>query len=228
MKQQVSPEVQISRIGHENIPIAVIDNFSGKVKELVNYGERCRYFNGGAFYPGIRSPIDPRIFSHRQSLIMEILTKVFGFRGVIKEPLAALSMVTKDESDLVPVQRLPHYDHYEGKVVAGMLYLLGEKAGGTAFYRHCRTGFEKISRERETTYKQALEKDTQEFGEPPEGYYYGSTKRFELIGEAISVPDRLVLYPGRLLHSGVIRDPKILSPDPSKGRLTVNMFFLSG
>lgn len=227
MEQQPSPAVQVSAIGHENIPIVVIDNFSGKVNELINQGQRCAYFNGGALYPGLRSPIDPRIFLHRQNIVMELLKRVFGWEGIVKEPLAAFSIVTTPESNLVPVQRLPHFDHYEGEVVAGMLYLLGEKAGGTAFYRHRRTGFEEISKEREAIFKRALEEDDQEYGEPPEGYYYGSTKRFDLIGETISAPDRLVLYPGRLLHSGVIREPKNLSPDPSRGRLTVNMFFLS-
>ncbi|MFZ9395042.1 MAG: DUF6445 family protein [Erythrobacter sp.] len=31
-------------------------------------------------------------------------------------------------------------------------------------------------------------------------------------------------YRGRQLHSGVIPEPAVLSPDPRKGRLTINMF----
>ena len=45
-----------------------------------------------------------------------------------------------------------------------------------------------------------------------------------MIGEVEARPDRLVLYRGRLLHSGVIPAPQALSDDPKTGRLTINMF----
>lgn len=45
-----------------------------------------------------------------------------------------------------------------------------------------------------------------------------------MIGEIAAVPDRLILYRGRLLHSGVIPQRDKLSSDPAAVRLTINLF----
>ena len=45
-----------------------------------------------------------------------------------------------------------------------------------------------------------------------------------MTGAVEARPDRLVLYRGRLLHSGVIPEGASLSSDPAEGRLTINMF----
>ena len=47
-----------------------------------------------------------------------------------------------------------------------------------------------------------------------------------MIDEVEARPDRLVLYRGRQLDSGVIPDIAALSPDPRRGRLTINMFLI--
>jgi hypothetical protein len=47
-----------------------------------------------------------------------------------------------------------------------------------------------------------------------------------MIDEVEAAPDRLVLYRGMQLHSGVIPDPAALSSDPRKGRVTINMFLI--
>ena len=46
----------------------------------------------------------------------------------------------------------------------------------------------------------------------------------EQIGAVEARPDRMALYRGRQLHSGIIPDPAALSDDPARGRLTINMF----
>jgi hypothetical protein len=59
------------------------------------------------------------------------------------------------------------------------------------------------------------------------GYINGSNQFFEQIGAIEAVPDRLIIYQGSLLHSGIIPAGMNLSPDPRVGRLTAN-FFLRG
>jgi hypothetical protein len=39
-----------------------------------------------------------------------------------------------------------------------------------------------------------------------------------------AVPDRLIIYHGSLLHSGIIPPGMKLSADPREGRLTANLF----
>src|SRR5690606_13917440 len=108
-----------------------------------------------------------------------------------------------------------------------LLHFTGEAAtGGTAFYRHCRTGFETIRPERVAPYAAALAEDEREHGPYPPRYFHGSDARYELIGEVEARPDRAIIYRGRLLHSGHVP----VDPDPAtareSGRLTINTFLV--
>ena len=204
----------------------VIDGFSGVVGTLLEAAYAAQYQHAGASYPGIRSWADPSYLDRRRGLMMQIMQQVFGFSKGVRLDASTFSLVTTDQGELSPLQRIPHYDHAGGEVIAVMHYLLGPETGGTAFYRHRRTGFETITPAREAVYNAALAQDEREFGMPPARFCYGNTDWFEMIDEVEPVPDRLVLYRGRQLHSGVIPDPAALSPDPRKGRLTINMFLI--
>ena len=56
------------------------------------------------------------------------------------------------------------------------------------------------------------------------GYIDGSNAYYEQISTVEGLPDRLVIYPGRLLHSAVMPPNAPLSDDPYTGRLTTNIF----
>jgi hypothetical protein len=59
------------------------------------------------------------------------------------------------------------------------------------------------------------------------GYISGSDRFFEEIASIEAVPDRLIIYQGSLLHSGIIPAHMEFSDDPRRGRLTAN-FFIRG
>jgi hypothetical protein len=222
MSTQAAP-VTVHKFGREREPVVVIDEFSGIVDQLLAAGRAAGYQPGGAAYPGIRSWAEPAYLDRRRDLMFAILHRVFGFSRVGCE-VSTFSLVTLAEAELGTHQRIPHYDDPSGEIVAVMHYLLGPESGGTAFYRHRRTGFETITAVRKPAYDAAIGEDERAFGEPPARYHYGDSDRYELIGEVEAVPDRLVLYRGSLLHSGVIPRPDALSSDPAMGRLTINMF----
>lgn len=219
--------VTIHQFGREREPVVVIDDFSGVAHELLAAGRMAEYQPGGAAYPGIRAWAEPAYLDRRRDLMFAIMQRVFGFARVQCE-VSTFSLVTLAEAELSPFQRRPHYDAASGDLVAVMHYLLGPESGGTAFYRHRRTGFEAITAARETAYHAAVAEDDIEYGPPPARYHHGDSDRYEMIGEVAARPDRLVLYRGRQLHSGVIPDPAALSPDPVRGRLTINMFLRGG
>lgn len=221
---QKQARVSVTRLGKEGEPLVVIDDFSGIPEQLLERGRAATYQEPGAMYPGLRSWCEPDYLDRNRALMFQVLQQVFGFRKGISLDVSTYSLVTLAPADLAPIQRIPHYDHADGEVVAIMHYLLGPESGGTAFYRHRRTGFETITQEREAQYNAALEADERDYGVPPAQYHYGDTDRYELIGEVEARPDRLVLYRGRQLHSGIIPDPQELSEDPREGRLTINMF----
>lgn len=216
--------VTVHRFGREAEPVVVIDNFSGKIGELLEAGRNAEYREGGASYPGLRSWAEPAYLDGRRELMFRIMQEVFGFRRGISCEVSTFSLVSLMPDQLSPLQCIPHYDHSSGELIAIMHYLLGPETGGTAFYRHRRTGFETITEAREELYNAGLAADQRDYGMPARCYYYGDSERYELIGEVGAQPDRLVLYRGRLLHSGVIPDHTALSTDPRVGRLTINMF----
>jgi len=217
-------KVSVQQIGNEREPLVIIDNFTGQPERLRAMGQAARYDSAGADYPGLRAPADPSYLDIRRDLMMQIVGRVFGIQRGISCEICAFSIVTSPEADLKPSQRIPHHDHSDAGRIAIMHYLDGPESGGTAFYRHKRTGYEKITPEREAAYFGALEEDLRDYGEPPAAYPSADNDRFEQIGAVEARVDRLALYRGRQLHSGIIPQPGALSADPAKGRLTVNMF----
>ena len=224
MSTLADAQVSIRRLGREGEPLVVIDRFSGQVERLLAAGHAADYRPGGASYPGIRAWAEPAYLDVRRDLMFAVMRQVFGFTRGLRCEVSTFSLVTVPEADLEPLQRIPHHDDTSHEIVAVMHYLQGPQSGGTAFYRHRRTGFETITDQRRLAYNAAVVEDVQEFGPPPASYYHGDSERYEMIEEVEAVPDRLILYRGRLLHSGVIPDPSALSTDPANGRLTINMF----
>jgi Family of unknown function (DUF6445) len=217
-------KVTVERIGREGEPLVIIDNFTGQPERLRAMGVAAQYQPAGVDYPGKRAPVDPAYLDLRRELMMQVMARVFGLAQAIHCEAAAFSLVTLPPEQLSLRQRIPHHDHADAGRIAIMHYLGGPETGGTAFYRHRRTGFEAITVARETAYHLARAEDEREFGPPPMGYPTGDSDAFEQIGAVEARPDRMALYRGRQLHSGIIPDPANLSDDPAQGRLTINMF----
>ena len=57
------------------------------------------------------------------------------------------------------------------------------------------------------------------------GYMCDSNDWFQKVLEVEPRWNRMVAYPGTVMHSGDIRAPQLLSGDPRRGRLTINGFF---
>lgn len=220
--------VTVERLGLEGEPLVIIDNFTGQPERLRAMGKAARYHPAGMDYPGIRALADPSYLDLRRQLMMQVMTRVFGLTRGVECEIAAFSLVTLAPEQLSLRQRIPHHDHSDGGRVAVMHYLGGPETGGTAFYRHRRTGFEAITPAREAAYAAGLAEDEREYGTPPASYPMGDSAAFEQIGMVEARVDRLALYRGRQLHSGVIPDPAALSEDPGAGRLTINMFLYGG
>lgn len=216
--------ITIERLGREGEPLVIIDNFTGQPERLRQMGMAAQYHPAGVDYPGIRALADPSYLDLRRDLMMQVMARVFGLTRGVHCEIAAFSLVTLPPERLSPRQRIPHHDHSDAGRVAIMHYLDGPESGGTAFYRHRRTGFEAITPAREAAFAAALAEDEREYGAPPPGYPMGNSAAYEQIGAVEARPDRLALYRGRQLHSGIIPDPTALSEDPAAGRLTVNMF----
>ncbi len=95
----------------------------------------------------------------------------------------------------------------------------------TGFFRHRPTGFEKILEHCYSSFVFAAKTFVKNNGEPPMKYINGSDAHYELMDSVAYKPNRLVAYPGTLLHSGMVQADVDIGADPVTGRLTANLFF---
>ena len=223
--------VRIIPLGNEGNPLIVIDNFMETPDVLTNYAESLAPFAPEAetYYPGLRhlfGPEDEIIGRHVMGAlgaVTPLMIEAFGVRTV-RPVEASFSMVTCRPENLTLHQRLPHYDRTDDDFFAILHYLSPNPKGGTSFYRHKGTGFERVSKERAPTFAEARSVELEAMGPPPLTYYDGSDEVFEPIARLSPDFNRLLIYRGSVLHSGDVPADFDFSDTPSTGRLTFNLF----
>lgn len=180
----------------------------------------------GNAYPGLR-----RVFTnedrHAMDMVDQLVAIAAPFIGgafdVDRLDLleASFSMVTTPPQDLSPKQRAPHFDEVNPNLFALILYLSDTPNTGTAFYRHRATGIEEVTA---TNLDHFVSIVRHEQEKAPAHFVNESNQNYEQIGFVEARPDRMTIYRGALLHSGIIPDDMCFSEDPTKGRLTLNLF----
>ncbi len=222
----------IHEIGHEKNRVLVVDDFMDQPEALIVQAMAMAPFQAEAntYYPGLRRMIGPEdretTLHVREALqaLAPLMDKVFGVRRFTATE-ASFCVVTCPPEALSIGQRLPHYDHIDPNHFAILHYLSrdAETKGGTSFYRHRATGFERISPERIADYDFARGRESAD-GEPPKSYFSKSDSHFERVAKFEGKFNRLLIYRGSLLHSGDIPPGFGFSADPVEGRLTCNIF----
>jgi len=221
---------KVHSIGDEGCKILIVDNLVPDARPLVDLAARMAPFPRpeGILYPGLRRYVDARdreaaaYVAYVCRILAPLLDEAFGI-GRFGVDNAAFSLATRRPNETVPFMRVPHYDGTDQKAFAILHYLSRIPQGGTAFYRHRRTGFECISPGRAAAYQTGALLDFAEYG-VPEGYIGASTEAFERIFEVEGVFNRCLVYSGAMLHSGQFASTASFSPDPRRGRLTGNIF----
>lgn len=204
----------------------VIDDVTGDVAAVVALAAALAPFpaSAGNHYPGVRRIItagDGAAHAYVRRLLATVEPLIVGGFHIGRPELleASFSMVTAAPDALTPPQRAPHFDSASPNYLALLHYLSDTPGTGTAFFRQCETGIETVDADNVSRFVAAARA-----GLLSEGYIQGSTAHFEQIDAVEGVPDRLVIYHGALLHSGIIPPGMPLSADPRSGRLTANIF----
>ncbi len=226
---RMPPDIRSLRIGDHQV--VVIDNFLEHPEALVEFAAEGRFepYPGMAErkgYPGIRARA-PGDYSHNITELLDPLIKVnFGVPEVlaVKKSACYFSLTTTPPGALGPLQRTPHFDASTPHHMAALLYLCNDEHGGTGFYRHNATGMQRITAENRERY---LDVYYEEINArlPAQRYFDRSDERFTLLGAIAARFNRMVVYPGSLLHSACVNPALSLCGDPRKGRLTVNTFY---
>ncbi|MBI0475500.1 hypothetical protein D9601_09075 [Sphingomonas sp. MA1305] len=213
------------RIGRSQSPVVIVDGATGDVDRIVDLAAALAPFPNVArsYYPGVRRVLtaaDGPAHDYATGLLQALAPfiggafEVDGFDWIE----GSFSMVTAAPDTLSPAQRIPHFDSVDPGYLAVLHYLADTP--GTAFYRQQATGIERVDAGNRDAFIAAARRD----GAQLSGYTNASNAAFERIGLVEGKRDRVVLYQGCLLHSGIIPHDMLRSIDPRAGRLTTNLF----
>lgn len=221
------PDIRIRKlaIGAERAPLLVIDEFAGNADELVREAAASVFDEHSRFYPGMRARAP---LAYQQLMVTglrdALLDCLDAHSGTLTFSMCHYSLVTTPADQLAAPQRIPHIDSLSRNGLATIHYLFRTSLGGTAFYRHRKTGFEVIDESRNELYFRSLQEENLQPEALGAGYINGSTALFEQIGRQDGVFNRMLVYRRNSLHSGCIDAGFVPDPNPLTGRLSINSF----
>lgn len=220
---------ELLRIGNGQSPVVVIDRFTGALSPILDAAAQLApYPRHTNYYPGLRRPITPadgaanRYVEALCNQAAQFIAGAFDVDGFTLLE-ASFSMVTTAPTALSARQRAPHFDSTDPLHLAVIHYLRMPPRTGTAFYRQRSTRIERVTEANLQSFVRAAEAAAADL-DADSGYVRGSDRHYEQIAAIDGVEDRLVIYQGSLLHSGMIPCDMSFSPDPRSGRLTANLF----
>lgn len=214
------------RIGVEKTPVILIDNFLTNLEPVSQLAINARFQQEkSTYYPGTRAKLADSYIDFVLNQISPVIGQVYQLESVkaVAADKGYFSLVNQTAKKLKKAQCIPHFDSLNKRQFAIMHYINSGDFGGTGFYRHNPTGFENIEQSNLLAYQVARCEFEHRYGQPAQDYIRESTAEFKLLGKIAYKQNRLVIYPGTLLHSGLI-EAVDLSDKPKTGRLTANIF----
>ena len=216
--------ITVRHIGHEKSPLLIIDNVLTTPEDFVEVARRVPFRPPASMYPGLNSPLPSPYFRVLLGALQPLLHRVFPTlpqRDLTAHGFFALAL--RSGEDLHVMQRVPHQDTFKPERLGMVHFFCHGQQGGTGFFRHRATGFETVDRQRTATFAPIIEDEARALvddGRSVEDFY-------EMFDSADAVFNRLIVYQAHLLHAGLL-DHSTLTPDPSTGRLTANIFLGEG
>ncbi|MFL6604921.1 MAG: DUF6445 family protein [Steroidobacteraceae bacterium] len=225
-----SAAVSSARVGNDPVTVIVADNVLLHPHWLAEFALAHEFGpDAGNLYPGVRARLPPEFSPPFRSWLTRTLhaTGVLEASGHIQDDASFFSIVDKNRADLLPLQRIPHYDCTDPGAFAAVIYLFERAHSGTSFYRHRATGYEAITPDNVANYRTALNHEMKTRGPPARQYMNGSNAMFERLHSVDSVFNRIVIYRGNVLHAADIDGRLLEGAETSRWRLTVSSFIRS-
>jgi len=218
-------DAQNGRAGASDHAFLSIPDFLSVPDSALEFASLQKFAKITPQYPGVRAALPQTVCDAWLKTLSPALDMAFTAPPKGWRIEAWFSIVTTPPDQLVPMQRFPHVDGTDPDQIAMMLYLHRTGHGGTGFYRHRSSGIEALSDATFPAYRAALENDVRTSGLPPATYTTDGAPYFECFHASNGRFNEAIFYRGNLLHSGIIESGQELSPDPHRGRLTINAFF---
>lgn len=228
----LSPDavVQLQHIGNDRVPVLVVDNAASDLSLLREFAIHQAQFQDDvhSYYPGVRANLPKEYAIAVLSALYGYLQQAYNLPEQLRLQPKDLyySLITRQPTELSMLQRLPHFDATSPYYFALVHYLAEGEHGGTGFFTHLPTGYQRILPSREAAYLHSAQSYIQQFGQPAAHYPTGADGHYTLYHQIAYKPNRLLLYPGNLLHSALVEPANDISGDPAMGRLTSNIFML--
>jgi hypothetical protein len=217
--------LQALRIGREQAPLVVIDDFAATPDALVDHAASKVFADAASYYPGVRAKVPLTYQQFVIDALRPIVTEHFGLNAAsLRFSACYFSLVTTLPANLTYLQRVPHVDSLSPLELAFVHYLFRANHGGTAFYRHRATGFESVDAARKREYWSHVEAEQNAPESPSAAYIDGDTALYEETARQEGVFNRLLLYRRNSLHSGALPAHFVPDADPRRGRLSLNGF----
>jgi len=222
--------VRSVRAGECPIVVTVADDVLLHPQQLAEFGQGLTFVEDDTnLYPGVRARVPAEFSRPFQAWLTRALHRTGVLEGgsYINDDASFFSIVNKSRADLLPLQRIPHYDSADPRVFAAVIYLFDRANSGTSFYRHRSTGYEKIGGDNAGNYKIALNRNMKQFGPPAREYTNGSNALFERTHSVDSAFNRIVIYSGNVLHAADIEGSLFDGNDNGQWRLTISSLIKS-
>ena len=216
--------VQKLSIGEERQPLVVIDNVFAEPDQVFEMAASRSYSYVAQYFPGVRAKTP---LSVQQFLLQQVRAEcaaAFDLPPTMNFTSCHFSLITTLPEKLSYLQRIPHIDSTVFHELALVFYLFKRDQGGTAFYRHRKSGFEYVDVDRRDEYYRQLELERESVERSSTGYISGDTEYYERIGEQSGVYNRMLVYRRTSLHSANFGPEIEFSSDPKRARLTLTGF----
>jgi Family of unknown function (DUF6445) len=227
-----NPKPRVDQVALENGQAAwVVDDALLEPEALVELAAQQRaHFKQAPHnaYPGLEWHMPAEVCNPLNDFFMLHIRGLLQARRTLNM-YSRLSIVTLQPPQLRPLQRICHRDRFgvaaEQSVAACTLYLFKDPAlGGTSFFVP----------KQDLAVTDALIRQwnlmddftfTQTIAQEP-GYLTADNAYFRLVRAVPAAFNRAVFYDGSHFHSSHIERPQLLTDDPTRGRLTLNGFFV--
>jgi hypothetical protein len=225
INRQARPTVVL--VGSERTPIITIDNAMVNIDDFSELALRTQFeFDQKTFYPGVRASIDDYCINDVVLALIPQLRAIYQVPDNLRSVTfnTCFSLISSQPDTLHHLQRIPHFDTPKACHFAVLLYMSDGDYGSTAIFNHIPTGYERISENRVDDYFNRANQYFEQYGQPKAEYVTKSDDHFDIVYEIPYLKNRLVIYPGNLLHSTLVQANSDIDANPATGRLTTNLF----
>jgi hypothetical protein len=218
---------QLLYVGQQQTPVIIIDNLVTDLPALLADAAAAEFqADADSYYPGVRAFLPRPYVIAVLNAIYPLLYQVYQIPTELrlKPQDIYYSLITTPEAELKPLQCLPHFDSTSPYYLALLHYLSPPPHGGTGLFRHRPTALERITAAVQDDYFQSAKQYFEKNTAPAQRYCVQSDDHYELYQQLEYRQNRLVIYPGNLLHSSLVNPATDISAAINTGRLTANIF----